>query len=201
VAYSQSYLVTHASPSAGQDQWITEQFPEGFKGYCIDVGAHDGHLLSNTLALEEAGWIVMCVEANPAHAPFLRLRRKRFMCCAVDKESKEWEVFFVSGGDGSAYSSLRPRMGTKREIKVPVLTLDQVIQIAGFPELDVLTLDIEGTELDALKGFDIDRWRPKVIIAECWPDTDAAQKIAEFLEPHGYNDVKTMEEDHGFVRA
>lgn len=187
--------------SDGQDKWIKEQFPEGFQGYCIDVGAHDGHLLSNTLALEEVGWIVMCIEANPACIPLLRGRRKRFMCCAVDREPKEWETFHLSGGDGSAYSSLRPRMGTKREIKVPVLTLDQVIHIAGFPDLDVLSIDIEGTELDALKGFDIDRWRPKVIVAECWPDTDAAPQMAEYLKQFGYEDMKLMEHDHGFVRV
>jgi FkbM family methyltransferase len=199
---SDEVVETEEKPEILPHIWIAEQFPPNFIGYALEVGANDGYFLSTCLPMERAGWVVMCVEANPGYVPLLRSRRKRFMSCAVDNVPKDWETFHISGGDASAYSSLRPLPGsTKREIKVPVLTLDLVLHISGFHELDVLAMDIEGTELDALKGFNVDRWRPRVIWVECWPGTDAAEQIAEYLKPFGYEDRITLHVDHGFVRA
>jgi hypothetical protein len=41
---------------AGQDTWVYDVCGRNRKGTFLDVGCHDGHLHSNTLALEEIGW-------------------------------------------------------------------------------------------------------------------------------------------------
>jgi len=188
--------------SAGQDQWIAHQFPAGYKGWGFDIGAADGIMLSNTLGLEVLGWEILCVEAMHACSPMLRAARKNFMICAVDAHAHEWGEFHFNLENPSAFSSIRPdaaRVQATREVRVPVLTLNQILCISGFPRLDLVSIDIEGTELDALMGLDIARWHPRVIVAECWPDSDAAEKMQDYLGPFGYRDMITMDQDHGFL--
>ena len=189
--------------SAGQEYWIKTNFPPNYAGWAIDIGAANGVESSNTFALEADGWNVLCVEAMHANAKHLRHHRRRSMICAVDYRPQEWGEFFVNHGNPTSYSSLRPRdlipAQNATKILVPVLTLNQILFISGFPQLDLLSIDIEGTELDAIRGMDIAKWRPKVIMAECWPHTDAAIRLAGYLEPFGYKDVITMQHDHGFV--
>jgi hypothetical protein len=53
-------------------------------------------------------------------------------------------------------------------LRVRQLTLDEVLHtanLAGKP-VDVLIVDVEGAEKAVFQGFSIDRWRPKIIIAE-----------------------------------
>jgi len=42
-----------------------EFFRDTEKGICIEVGAVDGVMMSNTLFFEERGWLCICIEANP----------------------------------------------------------------------------------------------------------------------------------------
>ena len=64
-------------PSEAQDKWIRAQFPEGYIGTAIDVGANNGEFESNTILLEDAGWDVLCVEADPRYALPLKLNRRQ----------------------------------------------------------------------------------------------------------------------------
>ena len=53
------------------------------------------------------------------------------------------------------------------DIKVSVRTLDFCIEnFYNFDKIDFIDIDTEGTELDVLKGFDINRWQPKLIVVE-----------------------------------
>jgi hypothetical protein len=52
---------------AGQDLWVFgEVFNEQRSGFFLDIGAHDGVVLSNTYVLENRyDWRGICIEANP----------------------------------------------------------------------------------------------------------------------------------------
>ena len=39
----------------GEDRWILSQFPDGYMGTAVELGALDGHYVSNTLLLEQKG--------------------------------------------------------------------------------------------------------------------------------------------------
>jgi hypothetical protein len=75
---------------------------------------------------------------------------------------------------GETYSALRfdnPRWGTpatgiQTTYHTTVLTLDQCLMCVGFPKLDVLSLDVDGLEEDILKGLDLERWKPAVLVSE-----------------------------------
>jgi hypothetical protein len=62
---------------------------------------------------------------------------------------------------------MAPGATPKKVINVPTRTLDRILEQAGSPAaFDFLSMDVEGPEIDALRGFDIARWQPKLILIE-----------------------------------
>jgi hypothetical protein len=47
-----------------------------------------------------------------------------------------------------------------------VRTLDWCLEEVKFPRLDFLSLDVDGIEMEVLKGFDLARWQLKVAAIE-----------------------------------
>lgn len=49
---------------------------------------------------------------------------------------------------------------------VRVVTLDDVLTQLGWPEVDFISIDVEGLELAVLSGFNLERVRPKLLLLE-----------------------------------
>lgn len=148
----------------------------GFQcGYACELGASDGLHYSNTLEIEQRGWIVLCVEPNPQLEAEGRANRRLWRCVAAGPEDLSTASFTVVGTrrPWSSSSALVVRDdyaavydGPRNVIQVPVLRLDRILEEAGFPRLDFLSLDVEGYEAEVLRGFTIERWKPKVMAVE-----------------------------------
>jgi FkbM family methyltransferase len=189
------YLGAHA----GEDEWIRDQFPPGYRGYACELGALDGAAHSNTLLLEQSGWDVLCIEPNPDCWGPLVANRKLCLRCACDAEPRDKATLWTRGGVQDEpgrhkvwiHSVLRTAGHTKeiddewKPFETTVLTLNQCLMATGFDRLDVLSLDVDGIEWDILKGFDFDRWRPKVLCIEVFGRHD----FGEWIRSHGYTPV------------
>jgi hypothetical protein len=57
-------------------------------------------------------------------------------------------------------------------------------------------MDIEGSEPTALAGFDIERFRPELVVIEAAPDNRAA--IAAYFAAHGYERIDAYLEHDAF---
>ena len=53
-------------------------------------------------------------------------------------------------------------------IPIKTVTLNSVIEDSKFKnhKIDLLSIDVEGSELDVLKGFNLDKYRPDIIVVE-----------------------------------
>ena len=69
-----------------------------------------------------------------------------------------------------------------KTIEVETSTLDTLLEQQGVEKLDFLSMDIEGAELAALKGFDIQRFRPSL----CCVETAKREAVTEYFESNGY---------------
>jgi len=144
-------------------------------GVCLEVGAFDGYTGSATYAFEQRGWTAVLVEPLPEMASAIQTRRKGpFFNVAAG--SADGDITFSRARHDPAVSSIasNPRQNelyTLRgeaieQITVPQLTLDTVLIRAGVARVDFATLDVEGHELAVVQGWDLRRWRPRVIILE-----------------------------------
>ena len=155
--------------------WILSKYPADYKGYAVELGAVDGIYLSNTLALEDKVWKVLCIEPNPRHHAALTKNRKLVMRCACDKKPRiRAKLYEASGIAGDTYAALRfdnprwgkPAGGIQQTYETTVLTLDQCLVCVGFPRLDVLVLDVDGLEEAILSGLNLEKWKPGILIVE-----------------------------------
>jgi FkbM family methyltransferase len=178
-----------------EDAWVTKVFPRDFVGYAVEVGAYNGQAGSTTLALQQAGWTTLAIEPNPDLEPGLKLCRPLYRMYACGSASGEAE-FHINEADPPCYSSLNPTKNHPvwhpaegaiwKTVTVPVRTLDSILDEVAFTQLDFLSIDTEGTELDVLNGFTMSRWKPKVVIVESWDDQSP---VIAWMENRAYKRV------------
>jgi hypothetical protein len=79
---------------------------------------------------------------------------------------------------------------------VPIRTLDAILCEAGIGGIDLLSIDVEGTELDVLAGFTIERYRPRLILLE--DDTRTRDKHG-YMTARGYKLVRRTDLNNWYV--
>jgi FkbM family methyltransferase len=201
------------------DRIIRAFFPDmSFKGTFVDVGAGKPDFLSLSRHFKESGWTVICIEANPAFAKLHRDAGNRIIECAVSNYNADNVDFticktHVDGLGGTitmeAASALTssPRyeragdIRSKEVIKVKVRTLDAIL--ASEPDIksiDVMTIDVEGGELEVLGGFTQKHLHPGLFVIECLFGDRLGQDIA-LMQSIGYKLVTHQEYNYFYVRG
>lgn len=176
----------------GQDSIIKQFFSaKGIdKGVFVDVGASDGKRFSNTLLLENSGWKGICVEAHPSYFNLLKENRPNSICysAAAGGEDKvktpislnyraSLTTLDLSLEDyyGKAYKTWYGDRD-KKEVngflngvhEVEMRTIDSMIQenIKTLPKVNVLCIDIDGSEKYAFEGLTLNSWNPDMLVLE-----------------------------------
>jgi FkbM family methyltransferase len=172
--------------------------------FFVEVGMIDGVRFSNTLALERMGWRGLCVEAHPGFIDQVRANRpgSRVMHAAAADVSGPAMTFYADPrGDLSSLirrdeKEMKARFGPWYQgvtaVSVPVRTLDEMLTEVNAPrEFELLSIDIEGGEPAALKGLDLNKWRPRMMILEA-DDEQARRNLDALVEPAGYRCVRRV---------
>jgi FkbM family methyltransferase len=74
-----------------------------------------------------------------------------------------------------------------RKVKVPFRSLNSLLE--GQSEtVDFFSLDVEGMEIEVLRGFDLERFKPKLMTIEHQGDARDAM-VAKYLAQRGYEAV------------
>ena len=171
---------------------IRDFFQDRRDGFFLDVGCAWPKRHSNTYYLEsELGWSGIGVDALPEYARRWKNQRPRakFFNYLVGDRSGSVETFFRAP-KLPGISSVRPResfSGKKvdyEEIKIPTITLTKLLDDNAVVKIDLLSMDIEGAEMPALAGFDIDRFRPQLVCIERYHA--GRENILRYFAAHGY---------------
>jgi FkbM family methyltransferase len=173
----------------------------GCKGYFVEVGANEPRARSQTWHLEQAGWTGVLIEPQPALAAKLRAERsaKVFaVACSSPANAGRTLPLHVAGPLSSLdRARMAPGATPETVIEVPVRTLDSVLAEAGAPaRFDFLSIDVEGHEIEVLRGFDIARWRPQLILLE---DHVGDLSKHRFLSAAGYRIIRRYENNGWYV--
>ena len=177
----------------GQDKWVSEAvFPGVRDGFFVDVGSGDGTKDSNTKALEEKGWTGICIDAFPRH---MENRTCQVVKAVVFSEAGKRMKFLAAedwGGiiDGP-FGIPKDRVPGAPLVEFTTVTLGDILDRAKAPHfIHYMSMDIEGGELEALKGFPFDKYQIGALTVEHWFNEPKRTQTKEFLESHGYNRVK-----------
>lgn len=177
----------------GEDVILSHLFSE-VTGTCVEVGANDGVKFSNSYYFEKIGWKCILVEPTPCLCSAIRKVRNSilFECAASDMDGEA--TFHVAEGvdlyssleSSSTMASSLAKDGVKIiDVKVKTKRLDDILAESKVTSIDFISIDVEGHEISVLKGFSIDRWRPKIVIVEDATDL-ADTPVSQFMSEHGY---------------
>lgn len=207
---SRGRLVSYAQH--GEDVVLDRALAADGPGYYVDVGAGSPDRASVTRHFYEQGWRGIHVEPRPDLAAELREARQGDLVVEAAVADQVGEItLFVVDEDGDlstidvASADDLTRSGLHlRQVTVPVRTLDSVLEEAGPSRIDFLKVDVEGAEESVLRGVDLARWRPKVVVVEATRPNSLEPRYAPWehlLLDSGYAFASTDGLNRYYVRA
>ena len=165
-------------------------------GFFIEAGALDGLFMSNTKLLEDLGWNGLLIEPSyDACKKCLENRKATTVWGALVsnhyKDSHIYGDFWFDGTEGKgAWSSInRNRDSSEKMVYVPAMTLSNVLRAFSIKKVDLLSLDVEGYELNVLKGLDFNEFEVKYILVEVNIRDYDLEDMDELLGKNGYKNI------------
>ena len=196
----------------GQDKFIYETFfkPLGdYQGFFLEIGAHDGISHSNTYFFERSlGWRGLCIEPRPTSFKELQ-RHRKCVCLQVALAAKTEQRLFLDiegyaaelSGFIDSYApahlkrierELVQHGGQSQIALVPCLNFTELCQQAGLKQIDFISIDTEGSELEILQAIDFSQVSIGVITVE---NNYADPKIKALMQAQGFVFSKKLDSD------
>ena len=179
-------------------------------GFFIELGANDGLRQSNTYYLEKnLSWRGILIE--PEKKNFIKCKKNRstknfYFNVACQKKNNQKKMKFLysdlmtisldrSNNIKNPYihakkGKLYLRNNEKiRKFTQNTMTLGEILNICNCNRvIDFLSLDVEGMELDVLKGVNFNKYNFRYILTESYDD----KKIKSFLISKNYEYIKKL---------
>jgi FkbM family methyltransferase len=177
------------------EEWILRDFFKSQRdGTFVDVGSFHYRHFSNTYYLEHSlGWSGIAIDAQEEFAAdYATFRPKtKFFSFFVSDTSDALETLFVPEKNRLVASSNKEFSdrydASGRERKVRTITLNDLLARVGTTKIDFVTMDIELAEPKALAGFDLERYRPRLVCVEAHPDI--RQQLIDYFSDRRYRIV------------
>ncbi len=174
-----------------EERIIRDFFRDRRNGVFLDVGANHYQRNNLTYFLETSlGWSGVAVDAQQEYADGFRQHRPRtkFFTVFVSDVSDATANLYIPESvpvEASADRSFAVKADTKVTTReVPTITLNDLLAKVGLTQVDFMSMDIELGEPKALRGFDIEKFRPSLVCIEGHPEV--RQAILNYFQQHGY---------------
>ncbi|XP_069949965.1 protein Star-like isoform X2 [Cherax quadricarinatus] len=198
-------------------------------GFFIEAGALDGEMLSNTLWLEQhLGWTGLLVEPSPENYQMLAAKQRKawtsHTCLSLKaypkkevivslsrrkiRENDFSRVLFQHQGssfilgvslDSRLYEGLQKLSETSYSV-IQCFPLSSYLLALNVSVVDLLSLDIQGSEKSVLKYFPWEALNIRVIVIEVVNYEMLDQEFVNYMKRNNYTLINYMGEDYTFVR-
>ena len=201
---------------------IIERFFSNFDhGIYLDIGCNHPIKYNNTYLLFRKGWNGINVDLDSESIKQFNLMRKKdhnVNALVTSKDNEEKDLYFYH--KRSAINTLSKDLAEKRENKpkkikkLKGVSINTIIKNSPFQnkKINLLSIDIENYEFEALKEFNFDKYNVDVIVSEV-TDMDSSKlelynnslekitssKIYELLIRNNYKLINWVNSDLVFV--
>ena len=154
----------------GIDLIIIKLLNSNNKGIYIDVGCHHPFLNNHSYLLYKSGWEGINIDVDYNSIDMFNFFRKSDVNIqtAVTDHKGEVDLFFYH--NRAAKNTISKEFGSdaKEQKKINSDTLNNIIENSKFKnsKIDFVSIDVEGNEMNVLNGFNLKKYKPKLILLE-----------------------------------
>jgi len=171
------------------------------KGFYIDVGSHHPFRFSNTYLFYKKGWSGLCIDPLPGSARLFRKWRPRDIAVEMGVSDTPSTLRYFMFNE-PALNTFDAGLAAERDgtdsyricnrVDIMTDTLAEIIRKHIPPsvtDIDFMSVDVEGLDLQVLQSNDWSLYRPRAVIAECLKSDLSAlpdDEVTKFLSGVGY---------------
>jgi FkbM family methyltransferase len=196
---------SHLTCSQYAEDMIFERLMRpGSLGTYVDVGSHHPYKGSNTFRLYAHGWRGMTVDPNPRFASLAQRVRPGDIHLMEGVSSQRGELSYyqfendvmntLSEDRAASLVAAGNRVCATITVRCRPLA-EMVEEKLGERQIDLLNVDCEGLDLDAIRSIDLEVHRPTVLMVEDYPSLNSFQShgkpgdLEKYLRQHGYTPI------------
>lgn len=160
----------------GEDMILRRIFEHQSVGFYVDVGAHHPKRFSNTYFFYKRGWKGINIDAMPGSMRLFKLYRPRDVNieAAISDKSEDLTYFIFNE---TALNTFDPELAHKRNPDSYKLVTKQIIKTQTLAsilrkslprdqKIDIVSIDVEGLDLNVLKSNEWELFRPRCVLIE-----------------------------------
>ncbi len=158
----------------GEDLVIIENFKNIKNGIYVDAGCYHPLHLNNTFLLYKKGWRGINIDLSEYSIDLFNYLRPDDININNAVTNFDGEIKFYYQKKLSQLTSvkkdtaIRRMQGKIKEKKIKALKLDTILENSKYKnkQIDLLNIDVEGGDFDALRSIDLNIYKPKIICIE-----------------------------------
>jgi FkbM family methyltransferase len=171
------------------------------KGFYVDIGAHHPITFSNTYAFYCLGWRGINVDAQPGSMREFSRHRPEDINLELAVGNTRTGLTYFQFAEAALNTFSRERAAACEKHGYPIIgmvqletvTLAEILDkyLPAGREIDFLTIDVEGLDLEVVQSNNWDKYRPRIVLVEehGLRDLDNAgqSEIIDYLKSQGYS--------------
>ena len=183
-----------------QDKWVLELLQKR-NGWFVEFGAHHPETLSNTKLLEEHGWHGVSVDPFP-HGDWTTRPNTMLIESAVTCDGRQIEFVKADelGGIAEHISAHAATVKDAERATISSITPTDVLAASNAPrEIDYISLDVEGAELEILRAFPFDEYDVTLLTVEHNYEEPKRRNIRNLLRTKGFRLIANNKWDDCYI--
>ncbi|HPZ07363.1 MAG TPA: FkbM family methyltransferase [Candidatus Eremiobacteraeota bacterium] len=190
----------------GEDILLNSIFRDKKSGFYVDVGANHPKRASNTYLFYKKGWKGINIDANPGSMKlFNKIRPDDINIeCAISDKKETLTYFIFNDSSLNTFSSEialsidgKEHYRIIQEKQIETCPLSEVLDkyLPDGSEIDFLSVDVEGFDLNVIKSNNWDKYRPEIVLVEIHYinfNELANYEICKYLTSNGYNIISKL---------
>jgi FkbM family methyltransferase len=162
----------------------------------LDLGAHHSSFLSNTFYFYKRGSTGVLVEPDPSLYLEIKKRRPEDKVLNVGvgvTNTREADFYVFNYKELNTFSKeiaeeTKEEAELKSIIKMPLITVNKILEENFIDCPSFISVDIEGLDLDIIRNLDFKKWRPAAVCVETIrrSNREKIQEITDIMVQNNY---------------
>ncbi|TDK42026.1 FkbM family methyltransferase [Algoriphagus formosus] len=196
-------FVNESFSQEGEDVLLKRIFDirKKYRGFYVDVGAHHPYRYSNTYLFYRKGWSGINIDAMPDSMKAFNKVRARDINLEIPISDKKQVLTYYAFNE-PALNGFSKELSEKRDghdnfkllftKDIETFTLEEILDqyLPKDQTIDFLSVDVEGLDFEVIRSINLEKYKPKVILAEILRNSLSnldQNPMLGYLEGYGYS--------------